>query len=66
VAVKLLKRNRKSTKNLALKAKRQFFVKVLSKMRAAQQSGDLGDILEYTTYWTELVDRGGLYNISND
>jgi hypothetical protein len=34
-------------------------------MRAAQQSGDPGGILEYTTYWTELVDRGGLY-INND
>lgn len=66
VAVSLLKKAKKSTKNIALRRKRQFFVEVLERMKALQQPGESDSVLEYTTHWSELIDRGGLYHINDD
>jgi len=66
VAVNLLKKCRTTTKNSALQTKRHLFTKVLGKMKALQQPGEPDTVLEYTTYWSELIDRGGLYSISDD
>ena len=46
--------------------KRRLFVTVLVDMRANNQPGDPDSPLEYTKVWTELIDRGGLYHISDD
>ena len=66
VAVKLLKKYRKAAKHPRLQMKRRLFVTVLVDMRANNQPGDPDSPLEYTKVWTELIDRGGLYHISDD
>lgn len=66
VAVKLLKRYSKSSKNTQLQSKRRMFVRVLREMRAVDQPGEPASILEYTTEWSEIIDRGGLYHISDE
>ena len=38
----------------------------LEKMKAHNQPGEPDSPLEYSTLWMELIDRGGLYHISND
>ena len=40
------------------------FVRVLTGMKAANQSGEPETVLEYTKEWSELIDRGGLYHIN--
>lgn len=65
VAITLLKRYRKPSKNQLLKEKRKLFVKVLSTMRAEDQPGEPQSPLEYSRLWSELIDRGGLYNIDD-
>ena len=64
VAVNLLKRFKKPTKNPLLKEKWGLFVKVLTSMRAQEQPGDPESVTEYTTLWSTLIDRGGLYHIN--
>lgn len=66
VAVKLLKQFRKPTRNVKIKEKREFFVRVLKSMKARDQPGEPESMLQYTTVWTELIDRGGLYHISDE
>ncbi len=66
VAVSLLKKARKTSKNPALQIKRRLFVRVLQSMKAVQQPGEPDTLFEYSSHWCELIDRGGLYNISNN
>ena len=66
VAVTLLKRYKKPTKHPNLKTKRELFVCILTQMRAYNQPGEPSSVLEYTTLWSELIDRGGLYHISDE
>ena len=65
LATKLLKKYRKRSKNPAVRLKRKLFVRTLEGMKAEQQPGEPDSVLEYTTLWTELIDRGGLYHISD-
>ena len=66
VAVKLLKKYRRTYKNEKVLFKHKLFVQTLEKMRAYQQPGDPDTVLEYSTLWIELIDRGGLYEINDD
>lgn len=66
VAVKLLKNNRKSARNPLLQLKRELFSKVLSRMKAVEQPGMPDSLAEYSSQWSKLIDRGGLYHINND
>ena len=66
VVVSLLKRYKKPTKHPKLKSKREFFVRTLTQMRASDQPGEPSSLMEYTTLWSELIDRGGLYHISDE
>ena len=66
VAVSLLKRYRKPTKQEQLKVKRALFVRVLTRMKAVNQPGEPDSVLDYTTLWSNLIDRGGLYHISDE
>lgn len=66
VAVKLLKKFKRQSKNDKLHVKHKLFVCTLNKMKAANQPGEPDSILEYSTLWMELVDRGGLYHINDD
>lgn len=66
VAVKLLRRYRKASRNAAVVRKRELFVKVLQNMRAVEQPGEPDSVSEYSTLWLELIDRGGLYHINDD
>ena len=66
VAVKLLKKYRCTYKNEKVLFKHKLFVQTLEKMRAYQQPGDPDTVLEYSTLWIELIDRGGLYEINDD
>lgn len=66
VAVKLLKRYRKKSKNSRIQIKRRLFVGVLKGMRADEQPGQPDSPLEYTKLWSQMIDRGGLYNINDD
>ena len=66
VAVKLLKKFRKTSKNSKVQQKREFFVRVLSSIKAINQPGDPDSIFDYSTLWGELIDRGGLYQINDE
>ncbi len=66
VAASLLKKYKRSTKKVALQKKNDLFVQVLSKMKASHQPGDMDSLADYTRTWSNLVDRGGLFHISNE
>ena len=65
VAVKLKKKFWKKTKNPELEKKRKMFVQVLTSMEADDQVDSVDSIEDYTTMWTNLIDRGGLYHIKD-
>ena len=65
VALKLLKQFKKPTQNPRIEEKRELFVKVLQSMKAENQPGEPESVLDYTTLWAELIDRGGLYHIND-
>ena len=65
VAVKLLKKYRRSPKNPKIVAKHKLFVDTLEKMKACEQPGNPNSVAEYSTLWLELIDRGGLYQIND-
>ena len=66
VAVSLLKKYRKPTKQPQVKVKRALFVRVLSRMKAVDQPGEPDSVLDYTRLWSDLIDRGGLYHINDE
>ena len=66
VAVSLLKKYRKPTKQGQLKVKRALFVRVLSRKKAVDQPGEPDSVFDYTMLWSDLIDRGGLYHISDE
>jgi hypothetical protein len=66
IAVKLLKKYKRKARDLRLQLKRHLFVSVLRRMKADNQPGQPDSPLEYTEQWTKLIDRGGLYHISDD
>ena len=66
VAVHLLRKYKKPTKNAQLKKKRSMFIRVLTGMRAVDQPGEPDSIVEYSNLWSELIDRGGLYHINDE
>lgn len=57
IAIKLLKKFRKATKNPRLQLKRCLFIGVLNGMKATNQPGDPDSPIEYTKVWTELRNR---------
>ena len=62
--VKLTKQFRRRSKKD--QEKRALFVAVLNTMKAENQALEgISTIEDYTTFWTEQVDRGGLYKISD-
>jgi hypothetical protein len=66
IAVKLLKKYKRKARDLRLQLKRHLFVSVLRRMKADNQPGQPDSPLEYTEQWTKLIDRGGLYHVSDD
>ena len=66
VAVSLLKKYRKPTKQPKLKVKRALFVCVLSRMKAVDQPGEPDSVFDYTRLWSDLIDQGGLYHINDE
>ena len=67
VAVKLLRKYRRGSRNATLNIKYRLFVNTLQRMKAAQQpAGDPDSPLNYSTLWLEYIDRGGLYHIGDD
>ena len=66
VAVSLLKRFKKKSKNKHVQLKRDLFVQVLRSMRAEQQPSSVSSVEEYTQVWSDLIDRGGLYHINDE
>ena len=65
VAVKLIKKFGRCTTNDAVQHKHKLFVKALQGMKATAQPGEPDSVLEYSTLWMELIDRGGLYHIND-
>ena len=67
VAVKLLNQFKKTVKQPTLQTKYNLFVDVLKGMRASEQSNEeqVSSLSDYTTLWSELIDRGSLYHISD-
>jgi len=57
VAVSLLKRFKKKSKNKHVQLKQDLFVPVLRSMRAEQQPSSVSSIKEYTQVWSDLTDR---------
>ena len=35
-------------------------------MKAADQPEDVNSLSDYTRLWTDLIDRGGLYHVTNE
>lgn len=66
VSVKLLKKYRRRSKNPTVALKYKLFCQVLKRMKATEQPGEPDSVLAYSTIWQELIDRGGLYHISDD
>ena len=66
VAVKLLKKAKKNTKNPDSRKKRHLFINVLEKMKAEQQPGLPCTLSDYSSQWSELIDRGHLYHVNED
>ena len=46
-------------------AKHKVFVDTLEKMKVCEQPGNSNSVVEYSTLWLELIDRGGLYQIND-
>ena len=65
VAVKLLK-FKKPSKNPKVEHKHHLFVRVLASMQALGQPGEPETVEDYSTLWSELIDRGGLYHINDE
>jgi len=65
VAVTLLKRYKKDSKNDKIRLKRKFFVSVLKAMSAEHQPENVESFEDYSTLWSELIDRDGLYHIGD-
>ena len=67
VAVKLFRRYKKSVKQPYLQTKYDMFAHVLEGMEATDQPDveQVDSLSDYTTLWSELIDRGGLYHISD-
>ena len=42
------------------------FSQVLSRMGANDQSVSVDTFSDYTTLWSELIDRGGLYHVNDE
>lgn len=57
IAVSLLKRYKKPSKNVHLQLKRDLFIRVLKKRRADQQPAGVTTVEDYTRMWSELIDR---------
>ena len=66
VAIMLLKRYKSPTKHPQLKQKYELFDQVLGGMKAADQPEDVNSLSDYTRLWTDLIDRGGLYHVTNE
>lgn len=66
VATTLKKQFFKRSKNPGLREKREIFVQILSAMEASDQPSGVQTILEYTTLWTQMLDRGGLYHVKDE
>lgn len=66
IAVKLMRKYKKHTKNAVLQKKNKLFVRILQRMKASEQPGEPDSLSEYTTLWSELIDRGGLYHINHN
>ena len=61
-----LKKYKKTSKHAEVAKKRELFVKVLSGMEADQQLDGVDSIESYTRTWTQMIDRGGLYQVKDD
>lgn len=66
VAVKLLKRYKKPSADPQLQLKYKIFTQVLEEMSAANCPTTVESLSDYTTLWSELIDRGGLYHINDE
>ena len=67
VHVKLLLDFQKPVKQPVLQTKYNMFVAVLKGMRAdGQPDIGVGSLSQYTTLWSELIDRGGIYHVSDE
>ena len=66
VAVKLKRKFWKKTKNSEIEKKRNMFVQILTSMEADHQEDNVDSIEDYSTMWTSLIDRGGLYHIKDE
>ena len=66
IAVKLLRKYWKRTKKEELQRKHEIFVKVLKRMKATGQPGEPDSLHEYSTLWSELIDRGEIYHMNDD
>ena len=65
VAVSLLNRYKKLNKRRA-QEHYTYFIKVLASMKADEQDEGVESVEDYTRYWSQLIDRGGLYHISDE
>ena len=66
VAVKLLRHYSRKPKKPSLIIKYDICTKILKTMQAEHQPTGADSVESYSTLWEELIDRGGLYHISDD
>ena len=63
IPVKLIKRFKKRSTNKLVQQKQQVFLRVLRRMKADNQPGNIDTPDDYTRVWADQIDRGGLYQI---
>ena len=57
VAVKLLKKHKRSSKYPALQLKQRLFVDILESMKAEEQPGKPDSVSDYTTLMMAIIDQ---------
>ena len=65
VVISLLRKFKRPVKKPVLQEKYRIFITVLSQLKAEHQPTEIDSLSDYTRLWSELIDRGGLYHVSD-
>lgn len=63
---KLQDRYKGKSQDAKVQKKRESFLITLAKMQSDQQVEEVSSLANFTSEWMELVDRGGLYHVTDD
>ena len=66
VVISFPKKFNRPVKKAVFQDKRMIYMRVLSRMKAENQPTDVASLSDCTKLWSELIDRGGIYHISDE